>query len=356
MGEGKLRGRWERSCGWICLDRLAGLVWDGLEMRFPFPKMKVVPWVVPLLVVVAGVAVGEFRVFTKEQRHAAVGAVSGMRPDFRRTFRDAGQFDAKKEPSGFDWLGTQEEPGQTFDQYVATRPNLPGSVRKKLYVLPIGTFEKGVAPDLEKLKAYTAAYYHPMPVEMLPVVADAEVPAKSRINPQSRKTQWLSPDILRWLPRKLPADAYAMIAVTMTDLYPEESWNFVFGQASLMERVGVFSFARYQPSWANEPAGEGTETLVLGRAAKVLTHEMGHMFGIRHCIHYECNMGGVNHLAEADAAPMHLCPVCLRKLYHAVRFDPAERYEALEKFYGENGFKAEEAWAGKEAREIRAER
>jgi archaemetzincin len=33
----------------------------------------------------------------------------------------------------------------------------------------------------------------------------------------------------------------------MEDLYPEPSWNFVFGQASLNERVGVYSFARYGP-------------------------------------------------------------------------------------------------------------
>ena len=325
-------------------------------MRFSFPKMRVVAWVMPLLVAMAGVAVGDFKVFTKEQRQAAVGAVSGMRPDFRRAFSDVGQFEEKKKPTGLDWLDCQEEPGQTFDQYLAARPNLPGSVRKKLYVLPIGKFEKGVAPDMEKLKAYMAAYFHPMAVEMLAEVPDAEVPAKSRVNSQSQKKQWLTPDILVWLPRKLPADAYAMIAVTMTDLYPDESWNYVFGQASFRERVGVFSFARYHPSWWKEPVDEKRETLVLGRAGKVLTHEMGHMFGIRHCIHYECIMGGVNHLAEADAEPMHLCPVCLRKLYHAVRFDPAERYEALAKFYRENGFKAEEVWVAKEAAVIRAAR
>ena len=328
-------------------------MWGEWDMRFPFSKMRMLPWVMPLLVAVGGVAVGEFKVFTKDQRREAVGAVSGLRPDFRRAFSDAGQFEQKKKPAAMDWLGAHEEPGQTFDQYAASRPNLPGSVRKRLYVLPIGSFEKGVAPDLEKLKAYTAAYYHPMPVEVLPVVADAEVPAKSRVNPSTKKKQWLSTDILQWLPRKLPADAYAMLAVTMTDLYPDEMWNFVFGQASFKERVGVFSFARYHPSWTNAPADDGTEKLVLGRAAKVLTHEMGHMFGIWHCVYYECNMNGVNHLAEADAVPMHLCAVCLRKLYHAVRFDPAARYEALEAFYRENGFTAEETWVEKEAKAIR---
>ena len=30
----------------------------------------------------------------------------------------------------------------------------------------------------------------------------------------------------------------------MTDLYLDDRWNFVFGQASLRGRIGVFSFAR----------------------------------------------------------------------------------------------------------------
>jgi hypothetical protein len=46
-----------------------------------------------------------------------------------------------------------------------SNPNIPGAGRTKLYILPIGEFEKRIAPDLEKLKEYTAAYYHPMPVE-----------------------------------------------------------------------------------------------------------------------------------------------------------------------------------------------
>lgn len=44
---------------------------------------------------------------------------------------------------------------------------------------------------------------------------------------------------------KLPADAFCMIGVSLTDLYPRDEWNFVFGLASIKERTGVFSFARY---------------------------------------------------------------------------------------------------------------
>ena len=241
-----------------------------------------------------------------------------------------------------DWLAQHKEVGQTYAQYVSSRPNLPGNPRRRLYILPIGTFEKGLAPDLELLRIYTAAYYHPMEVVLMPAVPDGEVPATERIN--LKKKQWKTGDILGWMNKKLPGDGYAMLAVTMTDLYPDENWNFVFGQASLKNRVGVFSFARYHPTWFGQKAEAGTEKLVLRRAAKVLTHEMGHMFGVKHCIHYECNMNGANHLDEADSTPMELCPVCLRKMHHAVKFDPVGRYEKLEKFYRDNGLEEEEKW------------
>lgn len=45
----------------------------------------------------------------------------------------------------------------------------------------------------------------------------------------------------------LPPDAYAMIGITPTDLYPASSWNFVFARPSLTGRVGVYSLARYDP-------------------------------------------------------------------------------------------------------------
>lgn len=312
-------------------------------------------WIILCLSMAAcGIAAAVFVTPSKEDRMAAAGAVGRLDPPLRRAFSDGGEFEAKREPGGLDWLASHDEPGQTYERWANSNPNIPGAGRTKLYVLPIGEFEKGSAPDLEKLKAYTAAYYHPMPVAMLPVIADAEVPARSRVH--LGKRQWKSTDLLRWLPKKLPADAYAMIAVTMTDLYPDENWNFVFGQASTKDRVGVFSFARYHPAWTGGSVEEGAGALVLRRAAKVLTHEMGHMFGIRHCIYYECNMNGANHLEEADWTPMHLCPVCLRKLHRAARFDPVERYGKLRDFYEANGMKAEEEWVGKRIAAIRAER
>jgi archaemetzincin len=55
----------------------------------------------------------------------------------------------------------------------------------------------------------------------------------------------LTADILDLLKDRLPADAFALLGITMVDFIPQ--WNFVFGQASLRDRVGVYSFARYAP-------------------------------------------------------------------------------------------------------------
>jgi len=68
---------------------------------------------------------------------------------------------------------------------------------------------------------------------------------------------------------------------------------------------------------------------MLYRACKVMTHEIGHMFGIRHCIYYECGMNGSNHIMECQNGPLYFCPICFRKLQFAIGFDAMERYKAL---------------------------
>ena len=42
------------------------------------------------------------------------------------------------------------------------------------------------------------------------------------------------------LPAFLPKDAFAFVAFTSSDLWPGEGWNFVFGQASMEGRIGVW--------------------------------------------------------------------------------------------------------------------
>jgi archaemetzincin len=221
-----------------------------------------------------------------------------------------------------------------------------------LCVLPIGDFAAG-APDLKLLQSYCSAFFG-METRLLSAVPLAQVPAKKRINEQSKKRQLLSTDILNWMWGRRPRDAYAVIAVTMEDLYPQESWNFVFGQAALKGGAGVFSFARYAPSFYGDRAEGDVEKLILERSLKVLTHEMTHMFGIRHCVFFECLMNGSNHLAETDSRPMHLCPVCLRKLHMARPFDLLRREEQLEAFYKAAGMTGQAVWTGRRIDKLRS--
>lgn len=60
-----------------------------------------------------------------------------------------------------------------------------------------------------------------------------------------------------------------------------------------------------------------------------MCHEVVHQFGIKHCIYYSCIMNGSMHYEESSSKPFQLCPVCLRKLHHALKFDMVERYRAL---------------------------
>ena len=316
----------------------------GLEMSF-FLRARVVA---PLLVLglVATWTFAGFKTPEAGERSRAVGSLVGMEKSLRKAFVAGDDFEAKKEPGFADWLAQHEETGQTFDQYVQAKPNRPGlGGRSTLYLLPLGEFAEEVSPDLEVLKRHMTLYYAPMSVKILPMIPEQKVPVSSRENSMTNRKQWHTGEMLRWLKSQLPRDAYGLLAVTMTDLYPGENWNFVFGQATYKNRVGVFSFARFHPQLGfGDAEQEDADFVALRRACKVLTHEMGHMFGIKHCIYYECNMNGANSLPEMDSTPMHLCPVCLRKLQSVVGFDPVGRYEELEGFYQKEKFEKELQW------------
>ena len=58
-----------------------------------------------------------------------------------------------------------------------------------------------------------------------------------------------------------------------------------------------------------------------------MAHEITHMFGIKHCIYYECLMNGCMSAQEGLAKKNHtLCPICLKKLKLNIKFDTRERY------------------------------
>ena len=231
-----------------------------------------------------------------------------------------------------DWLSSHKEPGQTFKQYLSNSPVKITRKRDKLYVLPLGEFNQKQKQIVELSAEFLSLYFSCDTKVMDTLSLDDAIPEDARrVHPSWGVRQIQSLYVLnKVLPKRLPKDAVALIAFTTSDLYPDEKWNFVFGQASLKERVGVWSLFRN-----GDPETEFEKCLE--RTLKTATHETGHMFSIQHCIAYNCNMCGSNSLEESDRRPIYLCPECLPKVWWATKANPESRFKNLAEFCTRNG-------------------
>ncbi|MCU0438911.1 MAG: archaemetzincin [Raineya sp.] len=225
-------------------------------------------------------------------------------------------------PQTGDWLSYHKEKGQTFEQYKKSKYVQPTKNRNIIYVLPIGNFDA----KQNELIQYTAEYleiFFNLKVKCYKPVSDSIIPSNAkRISTFDVEQLWASYILNPFLKKRLPEDAIAFIAITEKDLYPEPSWNFVFGLAT--DNLGVMSIFRLLE---NE-----NYTLCLERLIKVISHEMGHMFSVSHCINAVCVMNGSNTMEETDKQPNRLCSDCLKKLSWNLKFNDRKRLERLLKF------------------------
>jgi archaemetzincin len=108
----------------------------------------------------------------------------------------------------------------------------------------------------------------------------------------------------------------------------------------LRKRVGVW------PIYRNADP-ETDFQLCQRRTLGTASHETGHILGLRHCTAYSCLMNGSNHQEEKDRWPIHLCPVCLRKLCWNLQVKPVAYPGRLEAFCRRHGLDAEAGWYDK---------
>lgn len=237
-------------------------------------------------------------------------------------------------PGPGDWLTSHPEGGQTFADYLASGPNRPTASRHTIYVQPLGPFSSAQR-QIVRLAAEYLGHYFALKVVIEPDLSAGAIPRSGvRIHPRTHEVQVHTGAILYGvLTPRLPRDAAAYIALTAIDLFPDPRWNFVFGQASPDERVGVWSLARF----GDPAASEASFRQVLLRTLKTATHETGHMFGMHHCTAAACNMNGANSLEEADRAPLALCPECLAKTCWLTGTKPSDWLRAQLGFYRRAG-------------------
>ncbi|XP_069849240.1 archaemetzincin-2 [Dipodomys merriami] len=260
-----------------------------------------------------------------------------------------------------DWIISHPEAPQDFEQFFSDAyRKTPTPEKHTIYIQSIGSLAntRVISEEYIKwLKSYCEAFFYGLTVKLLEPVSVSATKCSFRVNDHTQNLQIHAGHILTFLKKKKREDAFCVVGITMIDLYPRDSWNFVFGQASLTDGVGIFSFARYGKDFYsshykgkvkkpkrvsssdysifnNYYVPDITSALLL-RSCKTLTHEIGHIFGLRHCQWLACLMQGSNHLEEADRRPLNLCPICLRKLQCAIGFNIVERYKALVRWIDE---------------------
>ncbi|MCB1236818.1 MAG: hypothetical protein KDM91_17255 [Verrucomicrobiae bacterium] len=207
---------------------------------------------------------------TAEDRIAALGMLEGLPATERRFFEISEPFQPKFTPGPHDWLATHPEPTQSYARFIQSGRKSFREPRVVIYLQPIGAMPEPFAKLLPTVRKYAEIYFQKPVVVQDPIVAPAGI--ASRINPSTSEKQWLTTDILELLSREMPKDAFCRVGLTLTDLYPDPDWNFVFGQARPDRGGGIHSFARY--------GSPDNRADFLRRCLRVLTHETGHLFGM----------------------------------------------------------------------------
>ncbi|CAG8976082.1 hypothetical protein HYALB_00002360 [Hymenoscyphus albidus] len=174
----------------------------------------------------------------------------------------------------------------------------------------------------------------------------------------------------------LPDDAFALVMLVEHDMFEDEEDDFCVWESEYLERIcdeyeaevgaeGPVSMKRlkgkkgekeleakdeksaitgpmYAASKAHSslppldlnPSPTTLYGLWLGRVCQTAGHELGHCFGIDHCVYYACSMQGTASIIEDSRQPPYLCPVDLEKVVRTTGADVLERYEAILAFCG----------------------
>jgi archaemetzincin len=153
----------------------------------------------------------------------------------------------------------------------------------------------------------------------LPTSRLAPLPDPSYAFDTARK-QFSSTLIMRDALGRRPAGATKLLVVTENDLFIP-MLSFVFGQAQLHGPVALLSLARLRQEFYGLPPNR---SLFLVRVGKEALHEIGHTFGLTHCLDPGCAMALATNVSQLDAKGSDFCDSCAILVREAVRASRVE--------------------------------
>jgi archaemetzincin len=101
-----------------------------------------------------------------------------------------------------------------------------------------------------------------------------------------------------------------VVILTDVDLYIPVL-TFVFGEAQLNGKHSVISVCRLHEEFYSERTDE---TLLKERTLKEILHELGHNFGLKHCVNWDCVMHSSTSIEEVDIKGNSYCNNCRSKI------------------------------------------
>jgi len=173
-----------------------------------------------------------------------------------------------------------------------------------IYVLPIGLIDQRILKSLIieiKLK-----FKH-----QCSILESIEVPSSAF---DSRRNQYSSTKILQKIVDIAPNDTVKILGVADVDLFIPVL-TFVFGQAQLNGRASIISLYRLRQEYYGLPTNDA---LLIERAVKEAIHEIGHTFGMTHCLDHKCVMYFSNSVRNVDMKTDNFCDSCSKVLSNKI--------------------------------------
>lgn len=97
-----------------------------------------------------------------------------------------------------------------------------------------------------------------------------------------------------------------ILIITEMDLYVPVL-TFVFGEAQLNGKYSVLSACRLHEEFYT---GQTNNEMFYERLLKEALHELGHNFGLLHCLDWDCVMHSSNSIEEVDIKGVSYCRHC----------------------------------------------
>lgn len=101
-----------------------------------------------------------------------------------------------------------------------------------------------------------------------------------------------------------------IIIITDVDIFVP-ALTFIFGEAQLNGKHSILSVCRLHEEFYS---GISDEEVLLQRTVKEFLHELGHNFGLRHCLDWDCVMHSSNGIEEVDIKGGAYCRKCVSKI------------------------------------------